>query len=324
MSGYDQTITIKPEYYLEAKNFFAFLQAVGRRYSRSVKIRYRYLKQGSFYVIVDGSSGGIDALLQELILNKGLYYYCCSLRNNKKKDISRNVVIPIFRELLEYRFENPYSRFLWKHITGKISQDDYIPADFCNPFSHEYEVLFRKWDIKALDDWNFIKDVDSFLTKFMLKNINHESGKRSPPFHVLVEQVYKKGVGMAKDTKGLFNKIHVERTLGLHRLMKSVSREKISNLAFQIYNYFQYFDEFQESQRQKTEKLHGKIYRRIKYGDEQRESENFDGFEFSKHPCHDCGAIRGQYHCFGCDVEQCPRCKGQFLGCECKLDEDYD
>lgn len=33
--------------------------------------------------------------------------------------------------------------------------------------------------------------------------------------------------------------------------------------------------------------------------------------------CGDCGALYGQYHHFGCDVERCPRCGGQFFGATC-------
>ena len=33
--------------------------------------------------------------------------------------------------------------------------------------------------------------------------------------------------------------------------------------------------------------------------------------------CHDCGAISGNIHHFGCDVERCPKCKNQLLSCEC-------
>jgi hypothetical protein len=28
-------------------------------------------------------------------------------------------------------------------------------------------------------------------------------------------------------------------------------------------------------------------------------------------PCHDCGAMRGEYHVPGCDSEECPKCYGQ-------------
>jgi hypothetical protein len=55
---------------------------------------------------------------------------------------------------------------------------------------------------------------------------------------------------------------------------------------------------------------------RIRYGDEPgdpwRASEGL--------PCHDCAAIKGEYHSDACDVECCPACGGQALGCECIID----
>ena len=36
--------------------------------------------------------------------------------------------------------------------------------------------------------------------------------------------------------------------------------------------------------------------------------------------CHDCGIFPGNYHHPGCDMEQCPNCKGQLISCGC-LDE---
>lgn len=33
--------------------------------------------------------------------------------------------------------------------------------------------------------------------------------------------------------------------------------------------------------------------------------------------CHDCGIAAGGVHHLGCDMEICPRCGGQFLGCSC-------
>jgi hypothetical protein len=35
--------------------------------------------------------------------------------------------------------------------------------------------------------------------------------------------------------------------------------------------------------------------------------------------CPDCGVVEGQYHVDGCDIEECPKCRAQRLGCECSL-----
>jgi hypothetical protein len=34
--------------------------------------------------------------------------------------------------------------------------------------------------------------------------------------------------------------------------------------------------------------------------------------------CHDCGAREGELHQFGCDMERCPFCGGQLIGCGCE------
>ena len=33
--------------------------------------------------------------------------------------------------------------------------------------------------------------------------------------------------------------------------------------------------------------------------------------------CHDCNIINGKIHHFNCDMEECPRCKGQLAFCDC-------
>ena len=38
--------------------------------------------------------------------------------------------------------------------------------------------------------------------------------------------------------------------------------------------------------------------------------------------CGDCNAGVGQYHHFGCDVERCPLCGLQLIGCDCSQDPD--
>lgn len=35
------------------------------------------------------------------------------------------------------------------------------------------------------------------------------------------------------------------------------------------------------------------------------------------HVCHDCAVLPGQFHVPGCDMEECPACGGQSIGCGC-------
>lgn len=38
--------------------------------------------------------------------------------------------------------------------------------------------------------------------------------------------------------------------------------------------------------------------------------------------CHDRLVLPGHYHHVGCDWEECPRCHGQYIGCECEPVEE--
>lgn len=62
--------------------------------------------------------------------------------------------------------------------------------------------------------------------------------------------------------------------------------------------------------------INGKEYSRIRYGDEH---EDWNAAEV---PCHDCLAVKGEYHVWECDVEECPACGGQMISCDCGGDDD--
>lgn len=44
--------------------------------------------------------------------------------------------------------------------------------------------------------------------------------------------------------------------------------------------------------------------------------------EYNSRQCHDCGAGMGGVHMVGCDIEQCPICRNQYLSCACRTYED--
>jgi hypothetical protein len=61
----------------------------------------------------------------------------------------------------------------------------------------------------------------------------------------------------------------------------------------------------------------------IPYGSEQQHppaesGQHHHGVLLGSPPrCHDCDVLPGHYHHPGCDWEECPRCHGQLIGCDC-------
>ena len=55
----------------------------------------------------------------------------------------------------------------------------------------------------------------------------------------------------------------------------------------------------------------------IKYGHELNPTMTPDEDGIQRRRCGDCYAVPGNYHHFGCDIEECPRCHGQLISCMC-------
>jgi hypothetical protein len=75
-------------------------------------------------------------------------------------------------------------------------------------------------------------------------------------------------------------------------------------------------DRLQVAQQVLTYSIAGKCLPRVRYGAEP------DDWGAGERPCHDCAAVSGEFHVPGCDVERCPACGGQAIGCDCEHDED--
>lgn len=70
-------------------------------------------------------------------------------------------------------------------------------------------------------------------------------------------------------------------------------------------------ERMQDAQRITTCWRDGRQMARVRYGEE------IDDWGANEHPCGDCGVCKGAFHVPGCDVEQCPACGAQIIGCDC-------
>ncbi len=60
----------------------------------------------------------------------------------------------------------------------------------------------------------------------------------------------------------------------------------------------------------------GQVYERVRFG--QESGNRWEEFDF----CPDCGVSHGGLHHPGCDIEECPRCRRQYLSCDCGAEDD--
>jgi hypothetical protein len=316
------SITPPVRLYQEAKNFLRFLRTAAQRHS--VSISFSVSDTGTFEISVPGAEcWSLDSFLQEIVMHRGLYYYLCGVQN--RREVAKLVVLPIFEDLRSSRFSVAYPVQILKHLlTGN---PHWAGGELVEPTAHQFEVLFQKLNLKEISGYEFIRDTDDLLTQWMLSKLKHPKGSQSPPFKALVGMCTAQNILRTREVRKLFDKVHSMRTRGLHRLEREIPDSDLAKIAQDIYSTFEWIDDYSRAQKEKSVRLSGKWYRRIRYGKEPlwdgATKEHADLWrEIIKHPCHDCGVIAGERHLDGCDMERCPRCKNQFLGCGCRTEED--
>lgn len=72
-----------------------------------------------------------------------------------------------------------------------------------------------------------------------------------------------------------------------------------------------YEDEVAAAQKVRAYLMGEREFVRVRYGSERED------WGADRGPCGDCAVKKGQLHVMGCDIEQCPRCGGQVISCEC-------
>ncbi len=258
------------------------------------------------------------------MFNHGLYYYLCTLPN--RKEAAKSVVQPIFQELLEFSYEFMYPFLIRKHLLEGTT--GWVAGQFSDDLARRYERLFWRLKLKMISGYEFIRDLDDLLTEFMLRRLGHPKGQKSDKFKLLVDQCGRQNIIWEKEVRKQFNRVHDLRTRGLHRLEREIPESEISQIALQMYFAFEYVNDYSQAQDERTVIMRGKRYRRVRFGNELRHWKppmpsdfKTKWAEIVTKPCGDCGVRRGELHLDGCDIEVCPRCGGQYLGCACKIDD---
>ncbi|HUV70624.1 MAG TPA: hypothetical protein VMW15_13230 [Terracidiphilus sp.] len=316
------TLTPPAHLYQDARDFLRFLRVAAQKHAVTLTITSS--KNGTFKASIPAKdSEGLDAFLQEITFQHGLYYYLCGTAN--RRDVARSIVKPVIENLLVSLYDVAYPVQIKKHLLQ--GSPDWAGGEFLDETAQGYEILYQKRKLKMVSGYEFIRDLDDLLTEFMLSKLGHSKGQKSPKFNVLVERCSQQNVLRTKEVRKLFNRVHSLRTKGLHRLEREIPEAEITEVAQEAYYTFQWIDDYRRAQREKTAMLSGKKYRRIRYGKEPMPPDAPDDFkavcaELRTRPCHDCGVVQGELHLDGCDVECCPRCGGQYMCCHCRIEQD--
>ncbi len=219
------TVTLSESAHKQARAFLGFLQRAARKHSVIISVSSE--RAGQFRCSVPRrQSENFELFLQELMFNQGLYYYLCSVTN--RNEGARLVVRPIFQELLESSFAFIFPSKIRRHVLEGAC--GWVACEFSEGTGQQYEVLFRRLKLKMISGYEFIRDLDDLLTEFMLHQLGHGQGQKSLKFNLLVDECGRKEILRTKDIRKLFNKVHVLRSRGLHRLERETAKTRLKRV----------------------------------------------------------------------------------------------
>lgn len=172
----------------------------------------------------------------------------------------KSVVKPIIEELLVSRFSVAYPVLLQKHLLE--GSPTWTAGEFTEGTAQQYEMLFQRFKLKMISGYEFIRDLDDLLTEFMLRQLGHTKGDESPKFNVLADKCGNQDILRDKRARKLFDRVHSLRTRGLHRLERQIPDAELQEIAQNVYNVFEWLDDYWKAQDEKTVGLLGQRHRR--------------------------------------------------------------
>jgi hypothetical protein len=188
------SVCIDPLLHQQGKAFVAFLSRAASKHA--VKLNVSSNGPGQFTFSVSRKQNeAMELFLQELMVNHGVYYYLCSLPNRRK--MARQVVQPIFEELLEFSYEFLFPFFIRNHLLE--GTPGWVAGEFSDELARRYETLFWRLRLKMISNYEFIRDLDDLLTEFMLRRLGYRKGQKSLKFNLLVDECGRKNIIWEKD-----------------------------------------------------------------------------------------------------------------------------
>lgn len=254
-----------------------------------------------------------NSLLAYIQANEnGEYGVYADKKNKSKFKVSFVLLCQAMELLLKYRLQSINSALVYDNIDQKINEDSKtVDAS---------KLLFR---LDNLFDIEIVKEESDFIRKCFRKRnryihfgceIDCERIKGDyAKLFVIYSSLYE------LFTKNELKKLDFANEQCVRKAIEDLICFDKNLIVFRGEEVPKQFCSILQSEIEFNQKYHilrdqnKKEYNRIKYIDNSNTQEGFCRY------CGDCSAADGEFHGFGCDFEQCPKCGNQLISCDCNL-----